>query len=58
MITRAYQNAKDERQEVTLSAAQWEVLTEAELQEILGFNKPVVAPVVAAAVKVAKRKRR
>ena len=60
MITRAYQNADGERQEVTLSAEQWEALTEDDLQNILGFKKPepVVAPVVAPAVTTAKRKRR
>lgn len=64
MITRAYQNADGERQEVTLSAEQWEALTEDDLQNLLGFNKPepVVAPVVVAAVTAAvapsKRKRR
>ena len=47
MITRAYQNADGERQEVTLSAEQWEALTEDDLQnlspspncEILNYNK-------------------
>ena len=58
MITRAYQNADGERQEVTLSAEQWEALTEDDLQNLLGFKKPVVAPVVKAAVTAAKRKRK
>lgn len=38
MITRAYQNAKGVRQEVSLSVAEWEVLTEEQLQEMLGFK--------------------
>jgi hypothetical protein len=38
MITRAYQNANGERQEVSLSAAEWEDVTEESLQEILGFK--------------------
>lgn len=44
MITRAYQNANGERQEVSLSVAEWEDVTEESLQEILGFKvepKPV-----------------
>jgi hypothetical protein len=56
MITRAYTNAQDERQEVTLSAGEWEELTEDALQELLGFKaaKPAKAakveePVVEAA---------
>lgn len=40
MITRAYQNAKGERQEVSLTREQWEVLTERELDAMLGFHKP------------------
>lgn len=45
MITRAYTNANDERQEVTLSAGEWEELTEEALQELLGFKaaKPAKA---------------
>lgn len=39
MITRAYQNANGERQEVTLSAEQWEALSEADLDNMLGFGK-------------------
>ena len=46
MITRAYQNAKGERQEVALAAAEWEVLTVEQLDEMLGFKAP--APVKAA----------
>lgn len=52
MITRAYQNAKGERQEVALCAAEWEVLTEDQLQGMLGFNvKPPKAPIVGIAAK-------
>lgn len=47
MITRAYQNAKGERQEVAMSAAEWEVLTQDQLQDMLGFKAPVSSPVVA-----------
>ena len=43
MITRAYQNAKGERQEITLSADQWEMLTEADLDNMLGFGKAAKA---------------
>ena len=45
MITRAYTNASDERQEVTLSAGEWEEMTEDALQELLGFKaaKPAKA---------------
>jgi hypothetical protein len=38
MITRAYQNAKGERQEVAMNAAEWDVLTEDQLQDMLGFK--------------------
>jgi hypothetical protein len=48
MITRAYQNAKGERQEVAMAAEAWEVLTEDQLQEMLGFAAPVAAAPVAA----------
>lgn len=61
MITRAYQNAKGERQEVTLSADAWEALTEDELQDILGFrtSEPEVAlPPAPKPAAPAKRKRR
>lgn len=44
MITRAYENANGERQEVTLSADQWEALTEADLQNMLGFGKKAEKP--------------
>ena len=61
MITRAYQNAKGERQEVTLSADAWEVLTEDDLQDLLGFKATEPEPEVAPSPKPAaptKRKRR
>lgn len=61
MITRAYQNAKGERQEVTLSADAWEALTEDDLQDLLGFKAPEPEPEVAPTPKPAapaKRKRR
>jgi hypothetical protein len=54
MITRAYQNAKGERQEVTMSAAEWEVLTEDQLDEMLGFKAPAPAPAPVKTVKAAK----
>jgi len=44
MITRAYPNAKGERQEVAMTAAEWEALTVEQLQDMLGFNAPVPAP--------------
>jgi hypothetical protein len=53
MITRAYQNAKGERQEVTMSAAEWEVLTQDQLDEMLGLKAPAPAP-APAPVKAAK----
>lgn len=39
MITRAYQNASGERQEITLAADQWAALSEADLENMLGFGK-------------------
>lgn len=50
MITRAYQNAKGERQEVAMSMGEWETLTVDQLQSILGFRveSPKPAPVPAA----------
>jgi hypothetical protein len=39
MITRAYHNFKGERQEVTLSAEEWAAITEADLENILGFTE-------------------
>ena len=65
MITRAYQNAQGERQEISLFVEEWESLTEEGLQKMLGFIKdpepatapePAAAPVKAAAL--AKKKRR
>jgi hypothetical protein len=53
MITRAYQNAKGERQEVAMAAAEWEVLTVEQLDEMLGFKAPAPAP-APAPVKAAK----
>lgn len=44
MITRAYVNAKGERQEVTLAAEQWDALTEADLDNMLGFGKAAKSP--------------
>jgi hypothetical protein len=54
MITRAYQNAKGERQEVAMAAAEWEVLTVEQLDEMLGFKAPAPAPAPVKAVKAAK----
>lgn len=55
MITRAYQNAAGERQEISLFVEEWESLTEEGLQKMLGFAKePASAPVPAPA----KKKRR
>ena len=56
MITRAYQNSKGERQEVAMTAAEWEAVTEDQLQDMLGFRAPVSAPVVAAPAPAAKPK--
>jgi hypothetical protein len=44
MITRAYQNAKGERQEVAMTVAEWEALTVEQLDEMLGFKAPAPAP--------------
>ncbi len=54
MITRAYQNANGERQEVTLSAAEWDQLTEDDLAAMLGAKKakPAKAAAEAAPAKV------
>jgi hypothetical protein len=54
MITRAYQNAKGERQEVAMAAAEWEALTVEQLDEMLGFKAPAPAPAPVKAVKAAK----
>lgn len=57
MITRAYQNSKGERQEVSMTAQEWEVLTEDQRQEMLGFKAPAPAPAPASvAAPVAKPK--
>lgn len=42
MITRAYQNSNGERQEITLSAEQWEALSDADLDNMLGLDKKAV----------------
>lgn len=54
MITRAYQNAKGERQEVAMSAAEWEVLTQDQLDEMLGLKVAAPAPAPVKAAKVTK----
>ena len=54
MITRAYQNAKGERQEVAMTAAEWEALTVEQLQDMLGFKAPAPAPAPVKAAKAAK----
>lgn len=61
MITRAYQNANGERQEVTLSAEAWESITEEQLQSALGFGKlvaeaPAAKPVAASKKAPVKKK--
>jgi hypothetical protein len=56
MITRAYQNAKGERQEVAMAAEAWEALTEDQLQEMLGFTAPAAPAPVAAPVAKPKAK--
>jgi len=43
MITRAYTNAADERQEISLSPAEWEDYTDEKLQKMLGFDVDVPA---------------
>ena len=51
MITRAYQNSKGERQEVTLSPEVWESITDVDLANILGFaEEPEVVSAPEAAV--------
>lgn len=55
MITRAYQNANGERQEVTLSAEAWESFTEEQLQNALGFGKPVAEEPAAKPVAAPKK---
>lgn len=56
MITRRYENAEGQQQEVTLSVDDWEALTEDGLNEMLGFNKPAPAPAAAPAPKSKKKK--
>lgn len=49
MITRAYPNSKGERQEITLSQAEWENTTQEDIDRMLGFGaepEPTPAPVV------------
>jgi hypothetical protein len=58
MITRAYQNSKGERQEVTLSAEAWESITEVDLANILGFaEEPEVEPAPEAVEAPVKKRR-
>lgn len=63
MITRAYQNAKGERQEITLAPEMWDALSDADLDNMLGFGKVAPAPnpepvaVAAPAVKKAPLKK-
>ncbi len=54
MITRAYPNAKGERQEIAMTVAEWEVLTVEQLDEMLGFKAPAPAPAPVKAAKAAK----
>ena len=54
MILRRYTNAKGEQQEIVMSQADWEAVTEESLEEMLGFRKaaktaPAPEPVVEAA---------
>lgn len=56
MITRAYQNAKNERQEVTLSQAEWEALTIPQLEAMLGFGAPAPEPAPVRKPRTRKRK--
>ena len=53
MITRAYQNASGERQEITLAADQWAALSEADLENMLGFGKKAEKPAKAAKAEAA-----
>lgn len=39
MILRRYTNANGDQQEITLSADQWEALSESDLANMLGFGK-------------------
>lgn len=65
MITRAYQNAKGERQEISLLIEEWDELTEDGLQKMLGFHKEPAAAAAKTApktvsdlAKALKKKRR
>lgn len=58
MITRAYQNAAGERQEISLFVEEWEALTEEGLQKMLGFSQPEPEPAPAPTPAPAKKKRR
>lgn len=62
MITRLYPNAKGDLQEVCLSEAEWEALSQDDLDGILGYKKQAeAAPVEAApapAPKTAKGKKK
>lgn len=54
MITRAYENAKGERQEVTLPDEVWAAITEVDLDRILGFAEVEEPEAVAAEEEPAK----
>jgi hypothetical protein len=57
MITRAYQNSKGERQELTLSPEVWDSITDVDLEKILGFaEEPKVEPAPKEAKAPAKAK--
>ena len=43
MILRRYTNAKGEQQEIVLSQADWEKVTDESLEEMLGFKAPAPA---------------
>lgn len=61
MITRAYANAKGERQEISLTSSEWESLTIEELDEMLGFKiapVPVAEPAPKAAPKPALHRKK
>jgi|APMed6443717190_1056831.scaffolds.fasta_scaffold203456_1 hypothetical protein len=58
MITRAYQNSKGERQEVTLSAEAWEAITDVDLANILGFADEPEVESAPEAVEAPVKKRR
>lgn len=62
MITRMYPNAARKLQTVALSSAEWEALSQEDLDGILGFRKPAPepapAPAPAPAPKTTKRTRK